>query len=442
MDRLPVELRQMTLGNLDSVRALRNAALSCKILFNDLKDAEELITGEVFVRQVGYDVLAEALVVEESRSLGLPCIEKGKRFAEANFAQRKPAPARWSLADAWPLAVFHEKVSYLARQAARESLEKQPRLLAMGAPSSTELRRFERALYRFQLYCNVVGRLPALGHDELQDIFFAYFSNWENEQLACIHEHLLRVISRPFNYLVDHDVGWGCLEIPYILVSTSDYAQGIMVEGIETIYRLSRASDYAQWHSLLSRGGVPLHERVPGPACLAYGLRYGANRVGGEVTAAMLEQDEGLRAYFYGREFYEDPDPGPASMWEWVNRESFPDESVANWNTAALRLWAFPFWDLARVEGAGLLGNPTIPAVYFWADSIFSPDPELDQYNTRAREEYLRESRRERVIIGDAGGTGFYSPGDTSQIDWDSGTRWGAAYTDFWYRTSGRDEPL
>ncbi|KAI0537928.1 hypothetical protein GGR58DRAFT_501700 [Xylaria digitata] len=411
MDHLPLELLQRILIHLD-LNALRNAALSCRIFFNAFKSAEELITGELLLRQIDYDVLPEAILADRSRRLGAPSLSKMSEFVEA-LKTREPAPTKWRLTYALSLAQFHEKVTYLASQAAREALEKQPCLLVAGklpGPTCEEMHRFERALYRYELFCNVIGR-DFLGEDDLWDMFFEWLSTWESEQLACIHEHLVRVVSRPFNYLVEHDVTWGYLLVPYIHGHESEYAQELLAGGVERVYYLSRASDYTQRHALLSRGEGMFDEPFGVVGFLSYGLEKGANPLLPPLIP-LSEMDEDDKKIVCGKPFYDDPDPGPASMWEWVYRDQEPGDLVANQGMTSQRQWAFPFWNLSRLQAAGLLGNPEIPGP--WS----ARDLEMDAYGTPERLALLEESRSERTKIWTAGGKGFYSPGDLSKIRW------------------------
>ncbi|KAF2966735.1 hypothetical protein GQX73_g6846 [Xylaria multiplex] len=411
MDHLPVELHQRIFLHLD-LNAVRNAALSCRILFNAVKGAETLIATKLLLRQIDKDVLPEAILALRSRRLGAPSLSKMSEFAEA-LKTRQPAPKKWCLTDALPLAQFHEKVSYLASQAAREALEKEPRLLMGGKlpdPTREEMHRFERAFYRYQIFCNVIGP-DSLGAADLWAVFFKWFSTWENEQLACIHEHLVRVVSRSFNYLVDHDVTWGRLLVPYIYGRQSEYAQGLLVGGVERVYHLSRASDYTQRHALLSRG-EGMHDGPSGVVgFLFYGLEQGANPLI-EPPVPLSGMNESCKKIICGKPFYQDPDPGPASMWEWAYRNEKPGKLVARKTIWSHRQWAFPFWNLSRLKVAGLWRNSEIHGQW----SI--PDLEMEAYNTPERLELLDESRVERAKIWRAGGTGFYSPRDMSKVKW------------------------
>ncbi|KAI1820142.1 hypothetical protein F4861DRAFT_524125 [Xylaria intraflava] len=409
MDRLPLELLQQVLAHLD-LESLRNAALSCRMFFDAFKCAETTITGEVLLRQIDYTVLPEAILVSKSWDLGEPSVNKAIEFAKIlNF--RELAPTKWNLVDALPLARFHEKVNYLATQAAHEALGNHPRLMETSPePTREELCRFERALYRFQLYCNVVGRTYAEGR-EYEDMFFKYFCTWENEQLACIQEHLVRVVSRPFNYLVDHDITWGYLTVPYISSNSMDHAEYILSEGIEKIYLLSRASGYTEWHDLLSTGEHMFAEPYSCCSFLGHGLQKGTEPVF-DPLISLSELDEYDKRLVINYPFYEDPDPGPELMWEWTYRDESPGELVANRYMIIERLWAFTFWDYSRLQTAGLLGDPEIPAPRSVRDT------ELDQYETLQRLKFLADMQRYRTDIWKQGAYGWYAVGDMTQVKW------------------------
>ncbi|KAI1425412.1 hypothetical protein F5Y12DRAFT_747410 [Xylaria sp. FL1777] len=414
MDRLPLEMLQQILACLYDLKSLRNAALSSRILFNAFKSAEVLITSSIFLRQIHYSVLPEAIIVNQSWSIRRPSLAEAVEFAK-KLKHREPVRTKWNIADAWPLVQFHEKVSYLASQAAHEAFACQPRLLTKRVspvPTCGEMCRFERAIYRFQLYCNMAGDRLEVHETGHLNIFLECFATWENEQLACIREFFVRMVSRPFNCLVEHDVTWGYWRVGYIDKPWSEYALEIMCDGIERIYSLSQALNYTQLHALLSGG----EERENTPL-----------RVSGFVFSRLEKDPNPLvpthiplmgmqakhRKLLYGKPFYEDPDPGPMAMWEWMNRGRHPGNTVSNLLMIAHRQWAYPFWDLSRLQAARLLGD-------FWTYGLWpKEDPELEQYKEPERLARLEASREERRSIRIAGGTGFYSPQDKSRIKWD-----------------------
>ena len=74
-----------------------------------------------------------------------------------------------------------------------------------------EMRRLERAFYRFEIYANIFGHPKArpFTGEEQASAFFGRFSPWENEQLACVHYHLMQLVipgpARGFNSVVQVD---------------------------------------------------------------------------------------------------------------------------------------------------------------------------------------------------------------------------------------------
>lgn len=93
-------------------------------------------------------------------------------------------------------------------------------------PSQMELFRIRRALYRFQIYCNlnfrdVVDFHPGRWVREMRNYrlgryFFNPFSPWVNEQLACVHDYLEEVLSRTFDDIAAHEVVWGALSVDWL----------------------------------------------------------------------------------------------------------------------------------------------------------------------------------------------------------------------------------
>ena len=60
----------------------------------------------------------------------------------------------------------------------------------------TEMERIRRALFRFELYCNIfLKSLDRPGPDERKELFLDRFSPWENEQLVTMYEYLLQRMS-------------------------------------------------------------------------------------------------------------------------------------------------------------------------------------------------------------------------------------------------------
>ncbi|KAI1318972.1 hypothetical protein F5Y16DRAFT_391397 [Xylariaceae sp. FL0255] len=248
-------------------------------------------------------------------------------------------------------------------------------------------------------------------------MFFDHFATWENEQLACIHDFLLLLVAEPFNFLVEHDVTWGYLCVPYIDRYDDGQGQAILAEGLQRIYQISQASDYEELHQLLSRGEDRNDEPLSAAFFLCEGIERGANPL---ITPfiAISEMNEEDLDIVIAKPFYDDPDSGPASMWRWINRDWEPTELVAMPWMRIHRQWAFPFWDLSRLEAVGLLQDKCLPGPVR-SDPNVSMHPVLDKYADLERLEYLAKLRTERCRIWRQGGVGFYSYQEASTyIKW------------------------
>ncbi|KAI1775897.1 hypothetical protein F4818DRAFT_441174 [Hypoxylon cercidicola] len=244
---LPTELIQMIFSCFDDLDTLGAAILCCRTFYNAFVRIEEHITTGILLKQIHPDVMSDAFAVDASRILSdrndgdrkatlqifLICMLKIKTGS-------LPPPTVWKLSEALPLSRFHNIVSYFATRllstalnGAREDSREVPRQEAL---TDTEVHGVQRALYRFELYCNmfVGSNLPVARQ---RDLFFSHFSVLENDQLSCIYGLLLEIASEPHNDLVDHDVP-----------RDRDYWQGnyILSKGLGFLFRLVRNDDYAR----------------------------------------------------------------------------------------------------------------------------------------------------------------------------------------------------
>ncbi|KAK8118069.1 uncharacterized protein PG998_006350 [Apiospora kogelbergensis] len=389
MDSLPLELVQRILTCLD-LDSLRHAALSCRTFLNSFKNAEVLITSEILLHHIDPSVLPEAILVNESFRLQNTSIDQRIQFAQNHLSKRIPASSRWRLVDALPLVHFHQFVDYLASSFATEAFDKQPQFSGTAAPSQVEICRFQRAFYRFQLYCNVVGR-DVSDEGALRDLFFDYFAAWENEQLACVNDYLMRLVAKPFNHMVDYDVTWGYMKIPYINAHYSEYGQYLISEGLENIYKLSTGSGYDDYHDILSNGEERIDEPLATMTFLNCGLERAANKESIIAIDILAELDEDDRQYVTGSPFYDEPDLGPVSIWEWVHQAALPGHLVANFRVRQHRQWAYVFWDCSRLEDANFPTDPN-----FLTEGPVT-ELELEQYNDPERLARLRATQRART---------------------------------------------
>ena len=197
LEQLPLEAKQSILSSLTNIASLKATALTCSSLYQAFKSAEELIITEVFLNEIDIDVLPEAIIAHKSETWTRPPV-----FAAEHLQSRQPISSkkRLNIPELLPLSKTAKHIDYFAHDFASQALAARPPISA--PPSREELNRIKRAFYRFEIYGNMFTSLsPPTQMFEVQvhvapaAIFFACFSPWENEQLACVHDYLFSIVA-------------------------------------------------------------------------------------------------------------------------------------------------------------------------------------------------------------------------------------------------------
>lgn len=183
---LPLEVIQVILSTSHDLQSLISTALSCSALYHAFKEAEHLITSSVFHNELPDDVLCEALIALASNKLQ----DHGSTAANAAFSQRYLQKRR-SCDMQWPgweaaikLSQMHRKVQYFATSYVESALDTSG---VTVTPFRAEMARFERALYRLDIFRNMFGAHWSFHScvemdNKPQMLFFHRFGGWENEQ--------------------------------------------------------------------------------------------------------------------------------------------------------------------------------------------------------------------------------------------------------------------
>lgn len=431
----------MIFSHFDDLDTLRAAALCCRTFYEVVVRIDKLITTEILLSQIHPTVMPDAITVHASFALSSREDAALELFSTNNLSTKTTPPTVWKLSEALPLSRFHNIVSYFAKQLsltalnrARDELREPPR---RATPTDTEVRRVQRALYRFQLYCNMFDRKSIPVEERRQELFFSHFSTWENEQLFCARDLLVGIFAErkfaapnwryayfannspvAYNDLVDHDVRWGCLPrwpITFDEVESKE-AEYALSKGLEFLFRLVRTDDYAERRELLIADVEPGHETDDEPGrldgFLGVGLSGGRNPVCEHVPLDFLELDDEQKASFIGKPFYDDPDPGPAAACEsLIARDQLAHYIILQpfgvwWRL--WRLWGYVFWDASRPV------SPQIPNLHV----NVVRDVARNEF-TIERRQLLNESREERAKIRQKGGSGWWSFEDQSKVVWE-----------------------
>jgi hypothetical protein len=202
LEQLPLEAKQAILSALTDIESLRATALTCSSLYHAFKHAEDLIIAEVLLNEIDVGVFPEALLAQKSTVR-----TKIHGFAAEHLQTRQPVipKKRWRYSEVLPLGRLAKCINYFAGDFASNTLAARPPVTL--PPSREELNRIKRAFYRFEIYSNIFDGMspPSWASQSLVPqgqvqltpwaIFFASFSPWENEQLACVHDYFVTLLA-------------------------------------------------------------------------------------------------------------------------------------------------------------------------------------------------------------------------------------------------------
>ncbi|KAH0592215.1 hypothetical protein MHUMG1_10071 [Metarhizium humberi] len=419
IERLSVELLQMVLLELPDVSSLRAAALSCPLLYEVFLHAETTITTQVLLKQIDDSVLPEAELVFLSSSLHHGPEPEYQHslvdFITQNLRQRPTPPSSWSLQKALQLERLHLCVSELTQKFVHTTLTTYPMTQSECTATRLERCRIERAFYRFEIYCSLFRMLPEIyaelpTHIEQKRLFFACFAPWENEQLGCIHDFLVRAVSPAFNDIAEHDIAWGAFRVEYDDKIDSPFIQHLLSRGLKKLLSVILAETYLERHRLLySRGCPPVTDNF-----LHEGLES-ANGHNDNVSLESLSPRE--EALLFKHSFFRDPDSGPRDAWKWAHLE----ESRSHWvyveDRDNIRRWGYVMWDRCRLDSVAILQKP-------WEDTWISTNVLLEEQEAarQSRERaYMENSWEKREKMYRRGAVGWWSWGDESQVLWPDG---------------------
>ncbi|KAI8963187.1 hypothetical protein F5Y11DRAFT_365344 [Daldinia sp. FL1419] len=424
---IPIEVCHRILVYLPDVTSLVSAALSCRALYETLKDGEHIIVRSVLINSFGLSVLPVAtlaykcsppyLSTNPTFSPGYPSdrqVRLLKRYLFdfiGNLERPTPLRTRLSLRDAIALDTYHHGVVSKLAQKFIKACARTSSSCPLGIkrslrklPFSTwEWDRVFRSLYHFEIFRKLFGCLGFMENDikHLVMVFFAKFAPWENAQLATIHDFLADQVMPAFDDIARHDVTWGKHLVDFDVGGYDARIQHLLTLGLEKIQLISSADSYKDREALLKAG----KEMPPGEAAtfLAYLLDT--------IDDLNPQQGEGA-AIFNASPFFLDEDSGAEKIWRISlahdRNRRFAIYEELDW---LYRARGYVFWDQKRLQILGALDSPWKPA----------RRSAVVVHSAHASE--LMYSWHVRAGIYDWGGRGYWAKGDESQIIWEQNER-------------------
>ncbi|GAM86201.1 hypothetical protein ANO11243_042130 [Dothideomycetidae sp. 11243] len=391
---LSIELLQSVLSYLPDVTSLQAAATSCRAFHHAFQGAQGIIATLVLSNQIDISVLPEAIAADTSAAIG----SRNVSDIMQKLHQRYDRPC--STRQMFRLGRFHHLVSDLAGRFATTVISAFEPHWPKDAISLREKRRIERSIYRFEIFCNLF-RSSDMAREE-QSSFFSRLAPWENEQLGCIHDFLVRLVSPAFDDVAEHDVFWGVCHVTYGVGVGSPYTQHLLSHGVAKIQEIADTETYADRWKLL-QGDKPAK---PNHDFLYDGLLERANGLNSDVY---LDQETQIE----NGPLFSDADSGPEDAWRWAHF----DEPRANWIYQAgrdkLRAWGYVMWDSSRLEGFGIFSKA-------WQDAT---DRQSERREAEREHAYMQNSWEQREWVSRQGGSGWWSWGDQSKVIWEGKVR-------------------
>ena len=200
---LPVEIKQAILSSLPDMASLKALISTCSCFYYSFLHCESLILTNVLLNQITPSLMPNAVATFKSSEM-IPWTKETAENLSMLYTTGETfaGPRKWTLRNALVLSKMHEHVQFFTHRLTVDALLLHP---VTGLPeadptpvSPSELRRIQRALYRFEFYCNLFAfkRKCNGGSDKIFSINFRKYAPWENEQLACIYDHLMQYVSK------------------------------------------------------------------------------------------------------------------------------------------------------------------------------------------------------------------------------------------------------
>ncbi|KAG7289920.1 hypothetical protein NEMBOFW57_006297 [Staphylotrichum longicolle] len=205
LESLPAELRCHIIAHLAHDLQGLNALVSASPVFYQqyllnrkalLRTGLEAARGNLLVD--AYAVEKSALLYQQTDSRDVLSPEAARQFIDEYVALRAVPPdvilqKHCTEENLLGMAAFYDSVAQpLTPVCATLFLNRLNPCQGEVSLSATESARLLRALYRYQLYCNLFGEgtrgsreVPELAHGEHLDLFFCLFKPWEIEEIYC-----------------------------------------------------------------------------------------------------------------------------------------------------------------------------------------------------------------------------------------------------------------
>ncbi|KAI3394708.1 hypothetical protein diail_2293 [Diaporthe ilicicola] len=278
LETLPAELRLRVLSNMPDLTSLGSLIHASPVYFAQYRLDRKVLLSRCLEADLGREVLIDAIAAFNSKSSRIgPRARPNSNVTDFidlyGWWRHTRSPITMlecmSLADirwiTWnhtstvrPLAGRLSNFTLTKLQSAVAKLKPENTSGESQAPvlsvwpdgvSSTERRRILRALYRFQIFCNLFSdkQYQSFTSEEAQQIFFCQFDGWEVEEMNCVYQW----IKQMFDNVVD--------KVKWDFDPSNPKFEGEVGFGFEPDGSLTLDRDDDEYlHGTIGRGGLRL----------------------------------------------------------------------------------------------------------------------------------------------------------------------------------------
>jgi hypothetical protein len=204
LDGLPTELKSSILYFAPNVSTLRTLIRASPLYYKVYLDERKAILSTVLVRDIGIEVLTDALAVHEASQIGFNEPVGRNDGVKSFFSQYKVRRGSSSSATCDSLDIrtlkslsrLQSVITEITTDFCDTTISVHPvtgeRVQSVGDLSSNEKRRIYRSFYRFELFRALFTYSRSFDAMDQSLLFLSIFKLWEVEELACVRDYMIR----------------------------------------------------------------------------------------------------------------------------------------------------------------------------------------------------------------------------------------------------------
>ncbi|KAL2132998.1 hypothetical protein VTI74DRAFT_3036 [Chaetomium olivicolor] len=434
--RMPLHLLAMVLSRLDNLRSLASAIFTHPSLYAAFEEDRHRIVRHVIKSEIPPRLMKYALCTyfASSPSLDRGDLQRIVGFLQDNFGYGGPLPpdpfsSSIDMHLVSTLSRTHSIVQYFTDDLLRDMLPLVHQHLGLHRPdhisaSPDEVFRIQRAMYRFEIYCNLfryrytpaeLRRLETL----IEDHFLGYFSPWVNDQLVCIHHYFERVLSRAFDEVAAHDISWGSQCVSWLAVGgANEHKQAYLFYGLDFLHKLDQIKTYHQRRELFRSkhqlGQAPRTKHMLGSR-FANGSIDVMGFIWDEMADWIRDGDYASVSNWWPNNGPDVYGSAPFRMW-YEGQKPLRQPDVINYDLhSLLRRCGYVLWD--HPPETAPLSDEELQERF--TEAMRQGMLEWFSRNVGIKKVNMENSWKERADIYKEGGRGYWSEGDLSRVTWD-----------------------